>query len=133
MPKCSKCGIDRPDSDYRKSGNGLSKKCKHCCRIYDAEYRAKNKAIGKKYYISKKSVELPKPFTPVAPWPEVVSMGNVVTIEWDKEARGRNIGVDTFSGTVVWMDNRKALLQGKHYKRTLDRIDLHIKAVRIVC
>lgn len=46
MKKCTKCGIDRPKTEYFKrsdSKDGLNAWCKPCKKVYDQSYSAENK------------------------------------------------------------------------------------------
>ena len=46
MKKCTKCGIEKPLTEFHKhkeTKDGLYGRCKQCARQYDKEYYAKNK------------------------------------------------------------------------------------------
>jgi len=61
LQKCSRCKESKPYSDFYFDGSrryNLSSKCKHCVKVYNAEYKLKNAAAMKKrdaeYYIRNK-------------------------------------------------------------------------------
>jgi len=134
LPICKECGRDLAETEFHRQGQGKRRSiCKYCTNARNVKYRERDKAKGKTKVKAEYELKQGGSIKQLPPWPDKIKIGNPVTIQWEGDGRGDKMKqTQLFLGEVTWMDDRMAVIKGKHYSKTLDRIDLHTKKARVL-
>lgn len=127
---CTKCGVDRPATDYHVQNGKPKRTCKICCNARSKAYRDRDREKGKKQIVTKYGGS--REMVSVPPWPPNVRVGAEITVELDVDLRERDAETATFSGVVIYLDKCKAILKGPRFKRTVERVDIHTRHCRVL-